>query len=66
MSLSACIALVSASRSTAKTYDVHCPSCHNTVFTPPISVKKLVIPMFECEFCSHTQRLVAHQPDESN
>jgi hypothetical protein len=66
MSLSACIAVVSASPATAETFNVHCPKCHKTVFTPPISVKKLVIPRFACEFCNHTQRLVAHPPGESN
>jgi hypothetical protein len=66
MTLSACIARVSANPSTTETYDIHCPSCGKTVFTPPISVMKLVIPKFECEFCNHTQRLVVHRSDELN
>jgi hypothetical protein len=63
MSLSA-IARVSASPLTDETFDVHCPNCHETVFTPPISVMKLVIPKFECEFCNNKQRLVAYRPGQ--
>jgi hypothetical protein len=62
MTFSACIARVSANPSTTETFDVHCPSCRKTVFTPPVSVMKLVIPQFECEFCNHKQRLVANRP----
>jgi hypothetical protein len=64
MTLSACIARVSASPLSAETFDVHCPSCEKTVFTPPTSVMKLVIPKFECDFCKHTQRLVAYGPGQ--